>query len=391
MTTPTRDRADDRRRRPVHDTDATSGSGSAPGPDAPLLSVRDLHVHFRRGKEILRAVDGVSFDLHAGRALAVVGESGSGKTVTARSLLRLLPRNARIADGQVWFNHAAGSRDGDQHANRGDRPGGRGRRDRGAAGPRDLLRLGEREMRRVRGRNIGMVFQNAMEAMNPTLTLERQLTEHLLWHGICGKAEARDRAVRALGDVGIPEPERRIRTYPFQLSGGMRQRAMIAMAMLTQPALLIADEPTTAVDVTVQRQILDLLVEVKNRGTGIVMITHDLGVARYFCDDVVVMYAGRVVERASTPDLLDTPRHPYSVGLLGSCVEIGDRGRALAPIQGAPPDLARRPQGCAFHPRCGMAEAPRCLTDQPLLPLGGDGSGGTGGREAACWKVVPDA
>ncbi|WP_020575573.1 ABC transporter ATP-binding protein [Actinopolymorpha alba] len=343
----------------------------------PLLSVRDLRTHFVRGKETLRAVQGVSFDVEPGRALAIVGESGSGKTVTARSLLRLLPRTARIANGQAILRvpKRAGASGGH-------------RRGSGSASDAhrevDLLALPERELRRVRGREVGMVFQNAMEAMNPTLTLERQLTEHLLWHGICGKTEARERAVRALGDVGIPEPERRIRTYPFQLSGGMRQRAMIAMAMLTEPALLIADEPTTAVDVTVQRQILDLLVEVKNRGTGIVMITHDLGVARYFCDDVVVMYAGRVVERAPTTALLDEPQHPYSVGLLGSSVELGDRARPLLPIPGSPPDLARLPSGCAFHPRCGRAELPRCQTDQDLVTL-------TDGRETACWKAVADA
>ncbi len=329
-----------------------------------LLSVRGLRTHFSGVKADLPAVDGVSFDLEPGKALALVGESGSGKTVTARSLLRLLPRTAKIVGGQAFLT-AGGQR-------------------------RDLLALGGRDLRRVRGRHVGMVFQNAAEAMNPTLTLERQLTEHLLWHGICGRAEARERAVRALGDVGIPAPERRIRTYPFQLSGGMRQRAMIAMAMLTGPDLLIADEPTTAVDVTVQRQILDLLVEVKNRGTGVIMITHDLGVARYFCDDVVVMYAGKVVEYASTRDLLDTPRHPYSVGLLGSCVEVGERDRPLAPIPGSPPDLARLPAGCAFHPRCPRAESPRCQTDQELLPVtpATPGTSEAHPRLAACWKAV---
>jgi oligopeptide/dipeptide ABC transporter ATP-binding protein len=219
--------------------------------------------------------------------------------------------------------------------------------------------------------------------MNPTLTLERQLTEHLIWHGLCTKAEARKRAIRALGDVGIPDPEKRIRTYPFQLSGGMRQRAMIAMAMVTEPALLIADEPTTAVDVTVQRQILDLLAGLKERGTGIVMITHDLGVARYFCDDAVVMYAGRVVERAPMGKLLDDPRHPYSVGLLGSGVEVGGRDLPLRPIPGSPPDLSRRPEGCPFHPRCPRAELPRCGTEQEPLTIGPS-------RDAACWKVTAD-
>jgi oligopeptide/dipeptide ABC transporter ATP-binding protein len=326
----------------------------------PLLSVRGLVTEFGRGRTALRAVDGVSFDVEPGQALAIVGESGSGKSVTVRSLLRLLPRTARVPAGEAVF------------APPGERP------------PRDLLALGNRELRRIRGREIGMVFQNAMEAMNPTLTLERQLTEHLLWHGICTKAEARRRAVQTLGDVGIPEPEKRIRTYPFQLSGGMRQRAMIAMAMVTNPALLVADEPTTAVDVTVQRQILDLLAGLKDQGTGIIMITHDLGVARYFCDSVVVMYAGRVAERAPTRELLDGPRHPYSRGLLGSSVELGDADRPLAPIPGSPPDLARRPVGCAFHPRCGQAESPRCQNDQELVSL-------DPGWDAACWKAVSHA
>lgn len=320
---------------------------------AQLLSVDDLRTRFRRDGEFLPAVDGVGFDVEAGKALAIVGESGSGKSVTVRSLLRLLPRTAEITSGRAVFQG------------------------------KDLLTLDQRELRRIRGRDIGMVFQNAMEAMNPTLTVERQLTEHLLWHGICNRAEARQRAVRALGDVGIPEPERRLEMYPFQLSGGMRQRAMIAMAVVTEPALLIADEPTTAVDVTVQRQLLDLLAGMKDRGTGVIMITHDLGVARHFCDDVVVMYAGRVVERAATKDLLDAPQHPYSVGLLDSSVEVGGRDRPLHPIPGSPPDLGRRPEGCPFHPRCAHAERPRCRTDQTLELVGA-------GHQAACWKAVPN-
>ncbi|GAB3835996.1 ABC transporter ATP-binding protein [Kribbella italica] len=325
------------------------------GRDDVLLGVRNLRTAFQRSDgEPLTAVDGVTFDVRPGQALAIVGESGSGKSITVRSVLRVLPKTARVTSGEAHF------------------------------GGRDLLTLSEKEMRRIRGREIGMVFQSAMEAMNPTLTLERQLTEHLLWHGLCTKAEARKRAVQALGDVGIPEPEKRIRTYPFQLSGGMRQRAMIAMAMVTRPALLIADEPTTAVDVTVQRQILELLAGLKESGTGIIMITHDLGVARSFCDDAVVMYAGRVVERAPTRELLDEPRHPYTVGLIGSSVEVGGRGLPLAPIPGSPPDLSRRPEGCSFHPRCSRAERPRCHTEQEILSIGP-------GRQAACWKVTSDA
>ncbi|SDS66086.1 ABC transporter ATP-binding protein [Microlunatus soli] len=319
--------------------------------DEPLLRVTDLRTEFRRDHaDPLRAVDGVSFDVGRGRALAIVGESGSGKSVTVRSLMRVLPRTARTTDGHAMF------------------------------GGRDLLALSSRAMRRVQGREISMVFQNAMEAMNPTLTLERQLTEPLIWHGICNRIDARQRAIQALGDVGIPEPERRVKVYPFQLSGGMRQRAMIAMAMITEPSLLIADEPTTAVDVTVQRQILDLLAAQKERGTGVIMITHDLGVARYFCDDAVVMYAGRVVERAPVRDLLDRPHHPYSQGLLASSVEVGGRERPLEPIPGSPPDLAHRPEGCPFRPRCAQAED-RCAEEQQLIMV-------SPGREAACWKAT---
>ncbi|HEY9294678.1 MAG TPA: ABC transporter ATP-binding protein [Microlunatus sp.] len=334
--------------------DAPVKSAVAPSEDV-LLRVDDLHTEFRRDRgEPLQAVAGVSFDVRAGRALAIVGESGSGKSVTVRSLLRLLPRTAHTTSGTAMF-----------------------------AG-RDLLTLPQREMRRIRGRDIGMVFQNAMEAMNPTLTLERQLTEHLVWHGICNRADARQRAIQALGDVGIPEPERRIRTYPFQLSGGMRQRAMIAMAMITQPSLLIADEPTTAVDVTVQRQILDLLAVQKERGTGVIMITHDLGVARHFCDDAVVMYAGRVVERAPTQELLDRPLHPYSQGLLSSSVEVGGRERPLVPIPGSPPDLAHRPPGCPFMPRCREADPDRCREPQTSIAV-------SPVRDAACWRVAEPA
>jgi oligopeptide/dipeptide ABC transporter ATP-binding protein len=329
-----------------------SPSLSKATPQDLLLRVDDLRVEFRRDRaEPVQAVAGVSFDVEPGKALAIVGESGSGKSVTVRSLLRLLPRTARVTAGTAIF------------------------------GGRDLLSLSEREIRKIRGRDIGIVFQNAMEAMNPTLTLERQLTEHLLWHGICSRAEAKQRAVQALGDVGIPNPERRIRVYPFQLSGGMRQRAMIAMAMITRPSLLIADEPTTAVDVTVQRQLLDLLAEQKDRGTGVIMITHDLGVARHFCDDAVVMYAGKVAERAPTLELLDAPKHPYSRGLLSSSVEVGSRDRPLVPIPGSPPDLAHRPAGCPFRPRCPEAEPDRCAQEQELITLAPS-------RAAACWKVA---
>ncbi|NDL58234.1 ABC transporter ATP-binding protein [Phytoactinopolyspora mesophila] len=336
----------------------------------PLLEVRDLRTDFALKDRELRVVDGVSLTVEQGQALAIVGESGSGKSVTMRSVMRVLPKTGRIVGGTAKLNG------------------------------RDVLALSERQMRQVRGREIGMVFQNAMEALNPTLTLERQLTEHLRWHGICDQAEAKRRAIETLGDVGIPEPEKRIRTYPFQLSGGMRQRAMIAMAMVARPKLLIADEPTTAVDVTVQRQILDLLATLKERGTGVIMITHDLGVARYFCDEAIVMYGGRVVEQASVRSLLAEPAHPYSAGLLRSTVEVGGRHRALTPIPGAPPDLAYRPSGCVFHPRCDQAEESCRKNEQPLLPLPTPVPAGgrdvaarpdtttTTSRVVACWKAV---
>jgi ABC-type dipeptide/oligopeptide/nickel transport system ATPase component len=259
----------------------------------PLLEVRDLRVRFRLShRPEFLAVDGLSYQLDRGRALGIVGESGSGKTIGVRALMGLLPKTARIVSGTAEF-----------------------------AG-KDLVTLPAPALRKVRGRDICMVFQNATEAMNPTLTIERQLTEHLLWHGICGRKEARERAIEALGDVGLPDPAGTMRMYPFQLSGGMRQRAMIAMATVTRPSLLIADEPTTAVDVTVQRQILDLLGRLKSDGMAIVMITHDLGVARAFCDDVTVMRYGQQVESGPIAQVIDHPTHPYTQRLLESTPEI---------------------------------------------------------------------
>jgi len=316
-----------------------------------LLEVRDLRTYFERPGGDIKAVDGLSYRLQRGRALGIVGESGSGKSVGVRSLLGLQPRGARIVSGEAWF------------------------------GGRDLLAMSAAQLRQVRGKDISMVFQNAMDALNPTLTLVQQISEPLLWHGICGKSEARTRAIAALDSVGIPEPERRVDMYSFQLSGGMRQRAMIAAAIVTNPSLIIADEPTTAVDVTVQRQILSLLRALKDAGSAVIMITHDLGVARYFCDDIVVMYGGKMMERASIKEFMAAPKHPYSQALLGSTLVIGDRRDRLTPIPGAPPDLSRLPAGCPFHPRCGqMQDADACREPQQLISLGA-------GSEAACWRV----
>lgn len=329
--------------------------GRTESDEKPLLEVENLQVHFSAGRRQppLKAVDGISYRLFAGQALAIVGESGSGKSVGVRALLGLLADNGRIAGGSARF------------------------------GDVDLLGLRPRALQRVRGKEIAMVFQDAMQSLNPTLTLERQLVEHQLWHHLCDRHTARERAIEALDDVGVPEPERRIKSYPFELSGGLRQRAMIAMAMVTRPKLLIADEPTTAVDVTLQRQILTLLGKIKNEGTGIVMITHDLGVARDLCEQVAVMYAGRIVEAGPMQQVLADPKHPYTQGLVNSTVEVGDFDRPLSPIPGTPPSLRDIPVGCAFRPRCPMAEE-RCATEQVLVPVGKS-------RSAACWKAAERA
>ncbi|CAM3517327.1 ABC transporter ATP-binding protein [Occultella aeris] len=323
-------------------------------PQAPLLEVSGLRTGFRRadGGQFV-AVDGVTFRLEQGRALAIVGESGSGKSVTIRSLLRLLPRTASILGGEARL---AGI---------------------------DLIGASDRTLRRVRGREVGMVFQNAMEALNPTIPVGRQLAEALTWHGLCTRAEARARAITTLGDVGIPEPERRARMYPFQLSGGMRQRAMIAMAIIAEPRLVVADEPTTALDVTVQAQVLDLLAEIKDRGTGLIMVTHDLGVARRFCDDVLVMNQGKVVESGPIEVVLDSPREPYTRMLLEATLEVGD-------VRAAPPEEApttvREPLLVAehldktFRSRGGQTHAVRdvSLAIRPGRTLGLVGESGSG-------------
>lgn len=315
-----------------------------------ILDVQNLHTEFRQNKTVVHAVNGLSYQVHAGEAVAIVGESGSGKSVGVRSLLRLIPRHGDIVEGKALFHGT------------------------------DLLALSEKELRKIRGRDIAFVFQDAMTALNPTMTLKRQLTEHLIWHGVATGDDAVQRAIEAMVDVGLDRPEVRLKQYPFQLSGGMRQRAMIAMAMASRPSLLIADEPTTALDVTLQRQILDILKQKKQEGLSIILITHDLGVARYFCDRVIVMYAGRAVERAPMAELLASPAHPYSAGLLDSTLEIGMSGQSLHPIPGNPPNMAAIPAGCPFAPRCPLAED-RCRSEpQTLKPIGRD-------RDVACWKV----
>jgi peptide/nickel transport system ATP-binding protein len=309
----------------------------------PLLAIEDLRTHFFTRDGVVRAVDGVSYTVNAGETLAVVGESGCGKSVTALSILRLVPSPpGRIVGGAIRFEG------------------------------RDLLQLSEGEMRRIRGNDISMIFQEPMTSLNPVLTVARQIGETLTLHqGLSGR-DAERRAVEMLRLVRIPEPQRRARQYPHELSGGMRQRVMIAMALACNPKLLIADEPTTALDVTIQAQILDLMRELKARlGAAIILITHDLGVVAEMAERVVVMYAGRKVEEAPVRELFRRPRHPYTLGLLASVPRLGaTHGRADAPrlaeIPGVVPSLREPIVGCAFAPRCTYATE-RCRREAPPL------------------------
>jgi peptide/nickel transport system ATP-binding protein len=309
----------------------------------PLLAIEDLQTHFFTRDGVVRAVDGVSYAVEAGETLAVVGESGCGKSVTALSILRLVPSPpGRIVGGAIRFEGV------------------------------DLLQIGEGEMRRIRGNEISMIFQEPMTSLNPVLTVSRQITETLILHqGLTARAAAA-RAIEMLRLVRIPEPERRARQYPHELSGGMRQRVMIAMALACHPKLLIADEPTTALDVTIQAQILDLMRELKSEiGAAIILITHDLGVVAEMAQRVVVMYAGRKVEEAPVGDLFRRPQHPYTLGLLASVPRLGATlGRAepprLAEIPGTVPSLRDPIVGCAFAPRCAYATE-RCSREAPPL------------------------
>ena len=329
-------------------TAAEAVPGSVPGAPTPLLEVRDLTVTFRsRGRRAVKAVDGVSLDVAAGATVGIVGESGSGKSVTSLAALGLLGRRGVEVSGSVRF-------DGE-----------------------DLLNMPEEELRRVRGREIAMVFQDPMSSLNPVLTIGRQITEILQRHrGLKGQA-ARDRAAELLLSVGIGDAMRRLKSYPHQLSGGMRQRVMIAMALACEPRLLIADEPTTALDVTISAQILELLRElVVGSQTALVLITHDLGVVAGLCDQVHVMYSGRIVESAPRRPLFANPQHPYTTGLLNSVPRLDQsRGIALLPIPGSPSDTLAWAQGCAFSPRC-TRRVPACTEGPPaLLPVeGGVGS-----------------
>jgi peptide/nickel transport system ATP-binding protein len=290
----------------------------------PLLALRDLRVSFRTEQGVVKAVDGLDLDLQAGEVLGVVGESGSGKSVSMLALLGLIDDPNVVVEGEALF---------------------RGR---------DLLKLPERELRRLRGRDAAMIFQDPMTSLNPVYTVGWQIAEQLRAHETITRRAAERRAVELLQSVGIPEPQRRARDYPHQFSGGMRQRVMIAMALSCNPSLLIADEPTTALDVTIQAQILELLDALRaEMGAAVILITHDIGVVAGLADRVMVMYAGRAVERATTLDLFDRPQHPYTWGLMGSVPRLGGvKPRRLAAIPGQPPSLISMPPGCSFAPRC---------------------------------------
>ena len=328
-----------------------------------LLDVKDLHTQFTTSVGVVRAVDGVSWDVRPGETVALVGESGCGKSVSALSVMRLVSAPAgRIVSGQILFKG------------------------------RDLLTVSEEEMRHVRGREIGMVFQEPMTSLNPVLSVGRQLTETVEIHLGMSPAQSRARAVELLSLVGVSDPERRLAQFPHQFSGGMRQRMMIAMALACNPPLVLADEPTTALDVTIQAQILELMKDLSRRlGAAMLIITHNLGVVARYADRVNVMYAGRIVERGTARDIYADPRHPYTRGLLRSVPRLDEPRRAkLEPVPGQPPDLTRLPAGCSFAPRCAFA-MDRCQSEAPSLEPVAEG------HLASCWladdlgRVAPAA
>lgn len=322
-----------------------------------LLEVKNLETHFYTDDGVVRAVNGVSFTVDEGETLGIVGESGCGKTVTALSILRLIPEPpGRIVGGKALFQG------------------------------RDLLSTGSQEMCEIRGAKIGVVFQDPMTSLNPVLTIGEQITEAVELHLDVDPRDTRKKAVELLELVGIPEAEERVDDYPHSFSGGMRQRAMIAMALACNPHLLMADEPTTALDVTIQAQVIDLVNRLKQEtGLAVIWITHDLGIIAGLADRVLVMYAGYIVESAEVKDLYRDPRHPYTLGLLASIPRLDDDARTpLTPIDGVPPDLIDLPSGCPFHPRCPYATL-RCLQTMPEPRKVEDG------HEVACWVDVPGA
>jgi peptide/nickel transport system ATP-binding protein len=311
-----------------------------------LLEISDLAVRFHTEDGVVHAVEGVSYELDRGKVLGIVGESGSGKSVGALTLLGLTRSRTTEIEGRAMF-------DG-----------------------RDLLALSTQELRSIRGNEIAMIFQDPLSSLHPFFKVGQQLIEAVRTHRDVSKAAARDRAVEMLGLVGIPDPRSRIDAYPHEFSGGMRQRVMTAMALINEPKVLIADEPTTALDVTVQAQILELLIRLRDQtGTAIVIITHDLGVVAQMADEIAVMYAGRIVERATARAIFDAPEHPYTWGLLRSIPRLtAPRDEELVPIPGRPPSLINRPSGCHFHPRCPYVRDAHTRTDPELVAVPGDPS-----------------
>jgi len=305
---------------------------------SPILQVKDLQTQFRTHDGIVRAVDGVTFDLYPGESLGIVGESGSGKSMTALSLLRLVPDPGKVVGGRVLFRN------------------------------QDLLQVTDEEIREIRGRDIAMIFQDPQSSLNPVLQTGFQIAEAMLAHKMASKTQARQRTIELLKRVRIPAAESRVKDFPHQLSGGMRQRAMIAMGLANAPSVLIADEPTTALDVTVQAQILELLGDLNQElGTAIIMITHNMGVVAGLCTRVLVMYAGKIVEQGPVDEIFDRPQHPYTWSLLKSIPRVDAlRHERLRSIEGIAPDLLRPPAGCRFHPRCPF-RIEKCFTDEPEL------------------------
>jgi peptide/nickel transport system ATP-binding protein len=307
----------------------------------PLLRVEDLHVEFVTDDGVVHAVDGITYQVYPGRTLGIVGESGSGKTVSSLTTIGLTRAQGARISGRILFEG------------------------------RDLVTLPDEELRKLRGNDVAMIFQDPLSSLHPLYKVGRQLSEAVLAHRDVSKAQARRRAIEMLGLVGIPDPQRRVDDYPHEFSGGMRQRAMIAMALANDPKLLIADEPTTALDVTVQAQILALMERLQRElGMAIVIITHDMGVVAEMADDIAVMYAGRIVETASAKLVFENPEHPYTWGLLRSIPSLDrPRGEDLVPIPGTPPSLINRPSGCHFHPRCAYARPDHSRIDPRLEPL----------------------
>ena len=321
-----------------------------------LLQVKDLHTVFPIESGEVRAVNGINFSLEKGKVMGIVGESGSGKSVTAYSILRILDHPGKISQGEILFEDT------------------------------DITRLPKNQMREIRGAKISIIFQDPMTSLNPVYSVGNQLTEAILLHTNRNRKQARARALEMLELVGVNEPAKRLKQYPYQLSGGMRQRVMIAMALACEPDILIADEPTTALDVTIQAQILELMRELRDKlGMAIIMITHDLGVIAEMCDEIIVMYAGRVCERGTAEEIFYNPKHEYTKGLLRSIPKMTTTRERLIPIGGSPVDLLNLPKGCAFASRCDQAMKV-CLEEQPEeIEINNN-------HRAACWmNVKPQA